>query len=347
MICQKKLRKKLIKLLMIFKSYILEQNLQKIKDFKLFLFYGENQGLKKEFKDQIKIYSKNCEVINLYQDEIINNKSILINEINNKSLFNEEKVIFINQANDKIANILEENIINIDNEKIFLFSDLLDKKSKLRNFFEKSKICGITACYQDNEIAIRKIIINKLNNYQGLTTEVVNLILQNTSLDRSKVSNEIDKIISCFKDKILDPKKIEMLLNIKSNDDFNYLRDETLKGNKTTTNRLLADTVFELENNIFYLSSINQRLNKINDIIKDLKKNSNIESIVANLKPAIFWKDKPIIIEQLKKWNKKKIQEALNKTYNAEIKIKSNSLIDKELIVKNLIVELCSAANVS
>ena len=138
-----------------------------------------------------------------------------------------------------------------------------------------------------------------------------------------------------------------MLLNIKSNDDFNYLRDETLKGNKTTTNRLLADTVFELENNIFYLSSINQRLNKINDIIKDLKKNSNIESIVANLKPAIFWKDKPIIIEQLKKWNKKKIQEALNKTYNAEIKIKSNSLIDKELIVKNLIVELCSAANVS
>ena len=93
---------------MIFKSYILEQSFQSIKDCKLFLFYGENYGLKKEFKERIKINTKSYETINLNQDEIIDNKNILINEVVNKSLFNDKKIVFINQANDKILNILEE-----------------------------------------------------------------------------------------------------------------------------------------------------------------------------------------------------------------------------------------------
>ena len=72
---------------MIFKSYILEQNFQPINNCKVFLFYGENQGLKKEFKEKLKIENKDQEILNLFQDEIVNNKSILLNEITNKSLF--------------------------------------------------------------------------------------------------------------------------------------------------------------------------------------------------------------------------------------------------------------------
>ena len=239
---------------MIFKSYILEQNIETLNDYKLFLFYGENQGLKKEFKEKLKIKNKKQEVLNLFQDEVIKNKNILINEVNNKSLFNEKKIIFIDQANDKILDVVDEVIDNIQDEKIFLFSDILDKKSKLRSYFEKSKSCGIAACYQDNEITIRKIIMKKLHDYYGLTAQIINLIIQNTGLDRNKVNNEIDKIISCFKDKKIDPKKINLLLNIRSSDDFNLLKDEALNGNKNKTNRLLADTFFEAENNIYYLT---------------------------------------------------------------------------------------------
>jgi DNA polymerase-3 subunit delta len=330
---------------MIFKSYILEQNIQPANNHKIFLFYGENQGLKKEFKKKLRIQNKNQEILTLFQDEIIKNKNILVNEVNNKSLFNEKKIIFINQANDKILDILDKIIESIQDERIFLFSDILEKKSKLRNYFEKSKSCGITACYQDNEITIRKIIMKKLNGYQGLTSQVTNLIIQNTGLDRNKVNNEIDKIISCFKDKKIDLKKIDLLLNIRTSDDFNLLKDEALNGNKINTNRLLADTVFEVENNIYYLSSINQRINKLNEIENMKQENSNVESLISNLKPAVFWKDKPILIEQSKKWNKEKLQTALKKTYNTEIEIKSNSSIRKDLLIKNLIIELCATAS--
>ena len=330
---------------MITKSYIAEQNINSLNENKVVLFYGENQGLKKDFKKNLKIVNKNSEILNYFQDEILKDKSLLISEIKNKSLFDEEKVIFIDHTNDKIFEIIEKVLKDIDKEKIFIFADILDKKSKMRNSFEKSKDLVCVPCYQDNEITIRKIITSRLNKYQGLNSELVNLIVKNCGLDRNKINNEVDKIVTCFEDKKIDLNKLEQLLNLKTNDDFNLLKDEALNGNKINTNRLLADTVFELENNIYYLNSINQRINKLKQIDELKKDNKNIEYIVGNLKPPIFWKDKPKLIEQSKKWNKIKIDKALDKTYKTEVKLKSNSTIKKDLLIKELIIELCSSAS--
>lgn len=330
---------------MIFKSYVLEQNLKSIDNCKIILFYGENQGLKEEFKKNIKEANKNNEKLNLLQDEIIKNENLLINEISNKSLFNDKKIIFIDQVNEKILNIIEKMAEDVSDEKIVIFAGNLDKKSKLRSYFEKSKLCGIVACYQDNEITIKKIITNKLSDYQGLSTQVINFIIQNTGLDRSKVNNEIEKIKSCFLEKKINLEKIDLLLNIKTNDDFNKLKDEALKGNKIKTNKLLADTVFEPESNIYYLNSINQRINKLYEIEKLKQNNSNTETLVSSLKPPIFWKDKPVLIEQTNKWNENKIKKALEKTYTVELQIKTGSAIKNDLLIKNLMIDLCTVAN--
>ena len=311
----------------------------------MFLFYGENEGLKKELKDNIKQINKDKETISFFQDEIIKNNNILVNEVINKSLFDKQKVIFIDQVNDKILDILEIVSDSIDEERIFIFASILDKKSKLRSFFEKSKNYGICPCYQDNEITIKKIITKQLNNYLGLSPQVINIISENSGLERDKLNNELEKIKCCFKDKKINLEELNSLLNIKTNEDFNKLKDEALNGNKINTNRLLADTSFEPENNIFYLNSINQRINKLYEIEELKKQNSNIEILISSLKPPVFWKDKPMLVSQTKKWNKKKLQTLLKKTYETEIKIKSNSVIRKDLLMQNLIVDICSAAN--
>ena len=330
---------------MIFKSYLIEQNLSTLNKYKMFLFYGENEGLKKELKDNIKQINKDKETISFFQDEIIKNNNILVNEVINKSLFDKQKVIFIDQVNDKILDVLEIVSDSIDEERIFIFASVLDKKSKLRSFFEKSKNYGICPCYQDNEITIKKIITKQLNNYLGLSPQVINIISENSGLERDKLNNELEKIKCCFKDKKINLEELNSLLNIKTNEDFNKLKDEALNGNKINTNRLLADTSFEPENNIFYLNSINQRINKLYEIEELKKQNSNIEILISSLKPPVFWKDKPMLVSQTKKWNKKKLQTLLKKTYETEIKIKSNSVIRKDLLMKNLIVDICSAAN--
>ena len=138
------------------------------------------------------------------------------------------------------------------------------------------------------------------------------------------------------------------MLNIRTNDDFNILKDEAICGNKKKTNRLLADTVFESDKSIYYLNSINQRINKLNDIEKlKNEKKGNLEDLITSLKPPVFWKEKAKLIDQSKKWNKEKLQIALRKTYSIELRIKSNSSIDKNILMKNLIIELCNTASSS
>ena len=56
----------------------------------------------------------------------------------------------------KSFKIVDDLLEDITDEKIYLFCDNLDKKSKLRNTLEKSKECGVVACYPDNEVTIKK-----------------------------------------------------------------------------------------------------------------------------------------------------------------------------------------------
>ena len=204
------------------------------------------------------------------------------------------------------------------------------KKSKLRNYFEKSKTFQTVACYQDNEISLRKIVNNKLKGFQNLSLENINLILEKCNSDRAKLYNEIDKILIFFQDKILQSKKLEALLNLNVNEDFSSLKDQAFLGNKINTNRLLSDTNLENEKITYYLSQINNRLTNLKEI-KDNAQNSNYENAINLIKPPVFWKDKTNILNQLKKWNLNKINTISKKSYEPVIKVKSNFTGNKKI----------------
>ena len=330
---------------MIYKSYLIEQNIN-LLDKNLFLFYGENLGLKNEIKDKIKFQNKNAEIINLSQDDIISNIDNFVNEILNISLFDEKKIYFINQVNDKILDAIKIIEPKIDSQKFYLMSELLDKRSKIRNYFEKSNNCGVVACYIDDEISFKKIIIKRLKNYKGVTTENINLISDKCNLNRDKLKNELDKIYTFFLEKNIDKNKLEILLDNKINNDFSLLKDEAFNGNKIETNKLLSDTIIDSEKNVLYLNIINQRLLKLNEIFKLIGQTS-LEKAIDMLKPPIFWKDKPAFLKQAKKWNMNKIKKILNKTYNIELEIKSNSIVNKNILLKKLLIDICNLANAS
>ena len=107
---------------------------------------------------------------------------------------------------------------------------------------------------------------------------------------------------------------------------------------------MLGETILDTEKNIYYLFSINQRLNKIAEV-KRKSAEASIEKTIDNLKPPIFWKDKPNLISQTKKWNLSKIKSVIDQTYEIELKIKSNSLINKDVLIKKLILDICCLAN--
>ena len=330
---------------MIHKSYLFEENINSING-NIFLFYGENLGLKNDLRNKIRDLNRGALIKNLDQEEIIADENKFFSELLNKSLFEDTKIFFVNQANDKILRLIKEIEGKENSQKIFLFCELLDKRSKLRNYFEKSNTLGIVPCYADNEISLKKIIFNKLKGYTGLSYQNINIILENCGLDRSKLNNELKKITTFFQNKIIDTNKLETLLNLKVNDSFDLLKDQALIGDKTKTNKLISDTVIENEKNIFYLSIINQRLMKLLEVT-EIAKDGNIEDAIGKIKPSIFWKDKATFSLQARKWDRHKLKKILDQTYKIELKIKSNSQITQSLLIKKLLVDICCLANAS
>ena len=329
-----------------YKSYIVENDFSKIKDIKSILIYGENIGLKKNFKELIKNNNNKTAFISFSQDEILTNANKLFRELDNSSLFDDNKIVFLENCNDKILKVLEKYFESGFNFQTIIFSDILDKKSKLRKYYEKSETYGSIACYSDNKITMQKIITEKLKTFKGLNSININLIIEASNLDRSKLENEIEKIDTFFLDKNIETEKLSDLLNLATNDDFSKLKDEAIKGNKNETNKLLNNTTIDADKSIYYLAVLNQRLNKLLEI-NNSRISSNVEELINSIKPPVFWKEKPILIDQIKKWSSKKIIKALKETYNLEIEIKKNSSISKNIIIKKLILDICNLANSS
>ncbi len=328
---------------MIIKSAVVEKN-QSLFQKTLTLFYGQNYGLKEEFKKKIKDSFLKSSIYYSSQEEILKNQNDFFLNLLNISLFNEQKVFIITHCNDKILDLLNEIENKIETQKVFLFSDQLDKRSKLRSLFEKSKKNYCVPCYDDDELSIKKIILEQLSGYKGLNSEIVNMLIDNSNFDRSKLNNELQKIKSLFIDKQINRNELEKVLNIKITDNFDIVKDAVLSGNKTKTNKLLSDAIIESEKIVYYLAIINQRLNKLFQA-KLLAKKKTIEEIMRNFKPPIFWKDKPSFLNQFEKWNMHQLKSALRKTYNHEVTIKSNHIVNKEILFRKLLVDLCNLPN--
>ena len=329
---------------MIVKNYEIENAYLKIKDQNICLFYGENLGLIDDLKKEIKNQNKMTKVINLNQDDVLKSTETFYNDIVNMSLFDEKKIYFINQVNEKLLDFIKDIEEKLDQNVIYLISSLLNKNSKLRHFFEKSKKFSILPCYADDDISIKKIIGKELKEFTNLNYENVNIISEACNKDRLKLHNEIDKIKSCFINKKLETTELKKLLNISFSEDYNELTDEVLKGNRIKINKLLNTTVMEPDKNVFYLQLMNNRLKKLFELMQ-LAVKSNINQAISTIKPPIFWKDKNTFIELAKKLNKEKIKIILEKTYKLELKIKSNSHVNHSILLKKLYIDICELSN--
>ena len=326
---------------MILKSFIVEKNIKLLDPYFATLIYGENIGLKDDLKKLIKEKYNAFEKIILNQDEIIKDDKILNEQVNNTSLFEEKKIIIINEASEKIKNILIPVLENHKEDlKIFLFCQNLDKKSSLRSYFEKNKMTGTIPCYQDTDRTLSDYVRFKLRDYDGLNQDLINLLVGNSGFDRKTVSQEVDKIKNLFLNKKIDNKKLIGLLNNKYNIDFNSLRDSCFSGEKEILNKNLGNITLQNEDIYFYLNNLHSRLKKLLDLRIEYEKYKDINVAMENIKPKIFWKDKPIFYKQVKKWNLRKIEDGKKMLSDAEILIKTRLNSYNEIIIKDLLIKL-------
>ena len=311
-------------------------------DLDYFLFYGPNIGLIEEtINNTLKpIFSSN--IYNYDEVEILNNTSNFHADVLNKSFFENDKLIIINRVTDKIYEIIKKIIEDkTEDIKIILKAGNLEKKSKIRNFFEKQKNLIITAFYEDTYQALFQITQNFLRERKiNISNEIINLIIERSRNNRINLTNELEKISLLYfkKNKTVNLKDVQKLTNLVENYNYSEVVDCYLLENKKKTIYILNENNLSVEDDILILKSFLFKLKRLKSLKKKLEENINIEEVLNTFKPAIFWKEKEIVKQQLKIRNLSNINMLLKKINNLELLIKKNSQISRQ-IVNNFILE--------
>ena len=314
---------------MLIKSYeILKKDLNFLNSF---LIYGENTGLKQDIvKSVIELKEKKnikYKQFKFEEEEIIKNQNDFFNLIFSGSLFDKKKVIFVNRTTDRLFNLISE-ISKKDIKDILIFfeANQLEKKSKIRNLFEKDKNLVCIACYQDNNFDLIKIINDEIKQTKiKLSTESINLLIERASGDRNNLRNEVNKLKSFALDKqMVSYDQVKELTNMVGNYQNDYIVNICLNGDKKKLNKILRENNFSFEDFLILLKIFSKKIHRLLKIKIFNRLEKNLDQIFNQIRPPIFWKEKEDVKKQVRLWNEKKLNLIIKKINEIELNCKKN-----------------------
>ena len=324
---------------MIIKSFELSKI--NLKDSHFFLLYGENEGHKKEVTE---VKFKRFYTDNIYtydESEILKNEEKFFNTILSKSFFENEKLIIISRATDKINDIVVEILEKkIEDLIIILNAGILEKRSKLRSLFEKNKKTVCIPFYEDNNQTLSGIVNTFFRDKKiNISQQLINLVVQRCRGDRQNLKNELEKIENFTKDKNkINLEDLLKLTNLAENYSVSELIDSCLAKNKKRTVTILNENNYSLEDCILIIRTFLIKSKRLVKLVNEIRKNKNVDNVILSFKPPIFWKDKEIIKQQVKNWSYYNAQNLLFKINETELLIKKNST-NSVNILSNFIIE--------
>ena len=328
---------------MILKSYEINKIDQNINH--LILFYGKNEGLKNE---AVRILVKKNDISNYEEKEILDNENNFIENILSKSLFEQQKFIIIKRSTDKILKVIETlNFKNLQDTTIILNADNLEKKSKLRTFFEKDKKLVCIPFYPDNAQILSKLTYNFLRERKiSISPSNINIIINKCSGDRETLINELQKIELFSKNgKKINSENISKLINLGENHSISDLVDNCLAQNKRKIISILNENNFSNEDCITIVRSFLIKSKKLLALLKAFETNKNIDLTISSAKPPIFWKEKEVTKQQILKWSSKNIKQLIYSISETELQIKKNINNSINLITDFILFHSSSATN--
>ena len=338
---------------MIVKSFEVKKNKANFSKKKFYLIYGENVGLKKDIKnciiEDIKQKDNDLEILSLYENEVLNNEENFYNSIYSGSLFSNKKIIIIHEATDKIIKKISDVYDKYPNNIFFIiFSEILEKKSKLRDFFEKNKKTICIPCYLDSEKNLRIIAELELKkNNITLSREIINLLIEKSNSDRNNLRNEIEKIKSySLNKKKLELNEIKTLINFSGDYKSDILINECLCGNIYQYKKIMSEFYVSVINHILLLRILGNKIQRLLKIKEQENKLNHLDDLINNSKPQIFWQEKPLVKKQLAIWSLDDLKKIIEEINNTELLCKKNPQISNAIFF-NFFSEICKKASIA
>ena len=310
---------------MIIKAFEIEKKFLKNK---IYLFYGKNNGQKKELIEKKVLKDFNESTFKYSEKEILSNLENFYNTIQSQSFFEKEKLIIISETSDKIIKEIEKILEkNLEDITIILLADILEKKSKLRSFFEKEKKVICVPFYGDTAQTLNAITRTFFNEKKlAISQELINIIVGRANEDRENLKNELKKIENfVYNKKKINFSDIIKLINLTENHSISDLVDNCLAKNQKKTSHILNENNFTNEDAIIIIRTFLIKAKRLLKLTIESKKNKNIDAIILSYKPPIFWKEKDIIKLQIKNWTIVTSQKLINDINQIELLVKKNS----------------------
>ena len=311
---------------MIIKSFEIDKI--KLTKNNLILLYGSNQGHKNQVINELFIKIFNGQISRLDESEILNNYEEFISSLINKSLFEDHKLIIISRTSEKIIKLVNEILErNVENTKIILNSDNLEKKSKLRALFEKEKNLTCIPFYEDNEKNLSSLAQTFFRNKKiKVSQEIINLLVGRSRGDRANLFNELNKIeILSITKKNIDLDDVLKLTNLSENYSVFELVENYLAKNKRQVSKILNENNFANEECILILRTILNRSKRLLKLKESENETGNIDLTISSFKPPIFWKEKDLVKKQIQSWSRNEVKKIIYRVNDLEILIKKNS----------------------
>ena len=153
------------------------------------------------------------------------------------------------------------------------------------------------------------------------------MLIERSKGDRINLKNELSKLknLSISK-KTLNIEDLIKLSNIAENYTVFELSDNYLAKNSKKVSNILNENNYSSEDCILIIRTILNKSKRLLKIRTEIDNNKNIDQVLSNFKPPIFWKEKDIIKKQVKLWSSKEIKELIFKINSLEISVKKNSI---------------------
>ena len=313
------------------------------------LVFGPDRGLGREYANRIlSLKQSGVELTDLTAEQVRKDPTLLADAVASLSLLGGEPVVRVRDCTDSLTKVITDWLASLPSvsKPVVFEAGELAARSKLRALFESSDTTAAIGCYPDEGASLVSLAEQHLKS-AGVSIErdALNLLVSRLGMDRQAIRLELDKVAlyGSSGDGPLTVHDIELL----SGDVRDSSLDElcfAVTGGDFQNMQKHSDRVFAAgANGVQVLRSLGRHISRLHWVHAQSASSGDAGTWMRRLKPPVFFKYQDAFAKQLRMWDTKKLDWALNQLLQTEVSCKSGISSEQE-VVERCFLQLASLA---
>ena len=269
--------------------------------------------------------------------------ALLADEAASFSLFGGKRLIVVDGGGDELLDAVAALLAAPAGGNVaVIVTGALKKTSKLLTLVETSPHAIANASYLPEGRDADRLVV-ELGRAAGLAIppDIARRLAESSGGDRALLASEIDKF-ALFLDAdperpaTLEQEVVAALSAGAEEGDLSRVVDAALDGDAGAVLRELAQLAGSGSEDIVLLRALSRRLLLLAKHRADVDAGSSVDSVMASVGKAMFYKDRPAVARQLGRWTAERLATAIARTIAAERDMKSAGSLGADAVHETL-----------